>query len=127
MGEFVKYNLFIGRWSPFHCGHKHIIDTFLINKKPVCVAIRDSHEKWSAFQRKRMIEACYEDELRSGLLKVIIIPDIDGVIIGRQVGYYIVEAPEDVKRISGTEIRAGLSSEVPREVQAIIDELEDSI
>jgi len=37
----MKYCLFIGRWSPFHEGHKYIIDSFVNNGKNVCIAVRD--------------------------------------------------------------------------------------
>jgi len=44
----MKYNLFIGRFSPFHLGHKTIIDSFVKNGKPVCIAIRESDDKYPA-------------------------------------------------------------------------------
>jgi len=124
----MKYNLFIGRWSPFHNGHKTIIDSFLKNGKPVCIAIRDSKEKYPAAVRAGMIKAVYINELVKGLLKVIIIPDIEMVAIGRGVGYAIVEVPEIVKAISGTKIRmSGDKNDVPPEVKEIIESYEKAL
>jgi adenylylsulfate kinase len=112
----MKYNLFIGRFSPFHNGHKAIIDSFVDNGKPVCIAIRQSEEKYTALERYQMIRAVYGDRV-----KIIQIPDIEQVCIGRKVGYSIVEVPEDIKQISGTKIRNGKSTDVPKEVQELID------
>lgn len=37
-----KYALFIGRWQPFHNGHKHLIDSALLRGDDVCIAIRNT-------------------------------------------------------------------------------------
>jgi len=118
----MKYNLFIGRWSPFHNGHKTIIDSFINNNKPVCIAVRDSSEIYPLAIRIAMIKAVYINELRSGLVRVITIPDIEMVVVGRNVGYSIVEVPEDIKIISGTEIRKGNDKDnLPIEVKEIME------
>ena len=117
----MKYNLFIGRWSPFHNGHKYIIDSFLNNGKPVCIAIRDSDDKYPADYRKFMIESVYSEEMERGEVMVILIPDIEQVCLGRGVGYSIVEVPDDIKRISGTEIRDnGNIDDVPQAVKELM-------
>ena len=122
----MKYNLFIGRWSPFHLGHKTIIDSFIKNKKPVCIAIRESEEKYALWQRLVMINEVYKEEIREGLVKIITIPDIEMVAIGRDVGYSIVEVPDDIKIISGTEIRSTSNYDnLPPEVRKLIKEWEN--
>jgi len=102
----MKYTLFVGRWQPFHSGHKYIIDSFVNNGKPVCIAIRDTERTidnpFSPALRKKLIKQVYKD---NPLVKVITIPDIDTVVVGRGVGYAIMEAPEDIQRISGTKVR----------------------
>ena len=65
----MKYTLFIGRWSPFHYGHKYIIDTYVKNNKPVCIAIRNSKEKYSLDLRKKMIGLATRRRLRRVGLK----------------------------------------------------------
>lgn len=117
----IRYNLFIGRWSPFHNGHKTIIDSFLKNGKPVCVAIRESDEKYPVYVREEMIRAVYPIEYKSGMLRIITIPDIDQVCIGRGVGYSVVEVDKDIKAISATDIRAGKSFDMPQVVKRIIE------
>ena len=115
-----RYFLFIGRWSPFHEGHKYIVDSFVNNGK-VCVAVRDSEEKYPTEVRKKMIEAVYKDNPN---VEIIIIPDIEGVCVGRKVGYCLIEAPDEIKKISGTGIRAGTCDAIPDEVQRVIDKWE---
>jgi adenylylsulfate kinase len=117
----MKYTLFIGRWSPFHNGHKYIIDSFVKNGKPVCVAIRDSPEKYPVSLRMAMIKSVYEEEMKSGLLKVIEIPDIETVAVGRKVGYSLVQVPEKIEEISGTKIRSGHQFDLPDEVKELLE------
>lgn len=68
-----------------------------------------------------MVRAVYEEEIKSGMVKVMRIPDIEQVCIGRGVGYSIVEVGKDIERISATDIRAGKSFDVPQVVQRIMD------
>ena len=128
MVDEMKYILLIGRWSPFHRGHKYIVDTFINNGKPVCIAIRESKEEYSVSERMLMIQAVYKDKISEGLVKIISIPDIEGIAVGRKVGYYIVKIPEEIKEVSGTNIRANIKlivkrsmNDVPPEVQEVLD------
>lgn len=117
----MKYHLFIGRWSPFHKGHQYIIDSMVNNGKAVCVAIRDTPQSekdpFTVDQRKAMIEATY---LGNPMVKVIAIPDIEMVCVGRDVGYGIMQAPEEIQKISGTGVRQGTCDEVSDEVKEIM-------
>ena len=104
-----KYHLFIGRWQPFHKGHKALIDTVLGEGEKVLIAIReteiDHKNPYSVEERIEMIREIYPDEKR---VRIIHIPDIKGVNYGRNVGYQIreIRLHEDIEKISGTEIRA---------------------
>lgn len=119
-----QYKLYIGRWCPFHCGHRCIIDSMVNNGESVCIAIRKTDEIYPAKLRKEMIEACYPQQVSSGQVKVIIIPDIDMVCVGRNVGYALIQAPAEIQKISGTGIRQGTCNDIPHEVQCIIDRYE---
>ena len=107
----MKYALYIGRWQPFHNGHAAIIQKALDAGKNVCIAIRDTelspNDPYDAADRMFMIEEAYWELVKSGRVRVIIIPDIEGVYYGRGVGYAVVqyEMPDDVEGISATEIR----------------------
>lgn len=96
--------LFIGRWQPLHGGHIRLIETALKRNEPVVVAIRDTkrdkNNPYSVKQREGMIKSAFGDKV-----KIITIPDVKKVCIGRDVGYEVVKLPYDVEKISGTKIR----------------------
>lgn len=123
-----KYALFIGRWQPFHNGHKWLVDQALTKGKKVCIAIRETEisEKnpYTAEQRKEMIKRVYEDKV-----KVISFPDIESIHIGRKVGYEVVkeDPPADIMTISGTKVREGGETRVPQEVAHYIKTLKTTL
>ena len=108
--EHKKASLFVGRFQPFHEGHKSLIESVLKLGKPVVIAIRDSEishknpfstaERWSFIQ----------NTLREygELVKIVVIPDIDEICYGRDVGYQIrrIDLDEEIERISATYVRA---------------------
>ncbi len=104
----MKYNLFIGRYQSPHKGHMHIFDTFLKDKKPVLIAIRDIEPDTAnplpAAEVKTLWQKVYAG---NSFVKVIIIPDIASVNYGRGVGYEVneISVGETVASISATEIR----------------------
>ena len=109
-----QYSLFIGRWQPWHPGHRWLIDQRLNEGKNVCIAIRDvevnENQPWDAETIKKNVEVELHDLIQEGKIKVIIIPDIESVNYGRGVGYEIIEhvPPTDIKEISATKIRQEL-------------------
>jgi cytidyltransferase-like protein len=106
-----QYALFIGRWQPLHRGHKEMFNRALKQGKKVCIAIRDvqpdEKNPFSTEEVKSHIETQMAYLISSGLVKVIIIPDICSVEFGRGVGYDIIEhvPPMEIGKISATEIR----------------------
>ena len=108
-----RYSLFIGRYQPFHEGHKWLIQQRLDLNKKVCIAIMDIHDlepiknPFSAEEVKRNIDTQLKDLIDKDLVKTIIIPPIESVNYGRTVGYDIIEhiPPEKIKQISATKIR----------------------
>ena len=106
-----KYSLFIGRWQPWHSGHRWLIDQRLNEDKNVCVAIRDveinENQPWIASDIKLNVENELQDLIEQGRVKVIVIPDIESVNYGRGVGYDIIEhvPPSEIEKISATSIR----------------------
>ncbi|MDD5079446.1 MAG: adenylyl-sulfate kinase [Candidatus Omnitrophica bacterium] len=116
-----KYALFIGRWQPFHNGHKYLIDEALAKGENVCVAIRNTEisrkNPYTSEQRAEMIRRVYGDRV-----EIIIIPDITSINIGRNVGYEVnrIDPPADIEKISGTNVRAGKDDNVPKEVAEYI-------
>lgn len=113
-----KASLFIGRFSPFHKGHKYIFDSVLNNGGSILVAIRDSQDVYTPEQRKQMIEKVYADNPN---VTVIIIPDIDKVCVGRGVGYQIMAVPEQIREISASNIRReGKYANIPEEIVEMV-------
>lgn len=106
-----KYSLFIGRWQPWHSGHRWLIDQRLNEGKNVCVAIRDvevnENQPWNASDIKLNVENKLQNLIEEGRVKVIVIPDIESVNYGRGVGYDIIEhvPPSEIEKISATSIR----------------------
>lgn len=111
-----KYALFIGRWQPWHDGHQWLIDQQLNKGNNVCIAIRDvpldDKNWWSASDIEDSLVARFDKEINTGKIKVIVIPDIDSINIGRGVGYDIIEhvPSEEVAAISATKIREQLKN-----------------
>jgi nicotinamide mononucleotide adenylyltransferase len=111
-----KYALFIGRWQPWHEGHQWLVDNKLKKGENVCIAIRDVevNEKnlWSAFEIQLRLTEIFALEISLGKVKIVIIPDIDSINIGRDVGYDIIEhVPSDeIAQISATKIREQLKN-----------------
>lgn len=104
----MKRSLFVGRFQPFHAGHRALIDSVLAEGKTVLIAIRETplsgSDPYSVEQRAEMIRATYPDEEQ---VAIISIPDISEVCYGREVGYAIREIRLDAatEAISGTAIR----------------------
>ena len=107
----MKYSMFIGRWQPWHDGHRWLIDQRLEQNKNVLICIRevsqDDSNPYDPLEVKANIEKELEDLILLNRVKVIIIPDIESVNYGRGVGYDIIEhvPPQEVGEISATEIR----------------------
>ncbi len=107
----MKYSMFIGRWQPWHKGHRWLIDQRLNEGKNVLVCIRevslDDSNPYNPQDVKENIENELSDLIKLNRVKVIIIPDIESVNYGRGVGYEIIEhvPPENIGEISATKIR----------------------
>lgn len=106
-----KYAMFIGRWQTWHQGHEWLIRQQLDKGKNIWVAIRDVEvdENNPKTAHHVMMDLCKEPFIVENANKIMIsvIPDIESVNYGRGVGYEVIyhEPPEDIKKISGTEIR----------------------
>lgn len=103
--------LYIGRWQPWHGGHRWLIDQQLGQGNRVWIAIRDMEPNdknpFTAEQVKMNIESELADLIRDKKVIVSIVPDILSVNFGRGVGYDIIEhvPPVEVGEISATKVR----------------------
>ena len=105
--------MFIGRFQPFHDGHRWLIEQRLQLGKKICIAVMDIHEtepENNPFKTEEVIlniQDKLKKEISKGIVKVISIPPVESVNYGRDVGYDIIEhtPPADIKKISATKIR----------------------
>lgn len=107
----VKYSMYIGRWQPWHEGHRWLIDQRLNEGKNVLICIRDiepdEKNPWTSDEVMLNLAEELKDLLNEGRIKIIKIPDIESINIGRGVGYDVIEhcPPDQIKEISATKIR----------------------
>lgn len=105
------YAMFVGRWQTLHEGHKWLFNQKLELGENILICVRDvavdNSNPLSAEQVKVNIENEYQNLVKLGRVKVMIIPDIRSINYGRGVGYEVVEhfPPSEIKDISGTSIR----------------------
>ena len=112
-----QYSMFIGRWQPWHSGHKWLVDQRLEQGKNVLILIRDitpdDKNPFSALEVQQNIIMELWEHINKERVVVMIIPDIESVNFGRGVGYDIIEhiPPQEVSEISATKIREQLKQE----------------
>lgn len=112
-----QFSLFIGRWQPLHEAHKLMFKQVLDEGGNVCIAIRDiepdNNNPFTSLEVMRNIMDEYEQLMKEGRVKVMVIPDICSVEFGRGVGYSIIEhiPPHNVAQISATKIREKMREE----------------
>ena len=112
-----QYSMFVGRFQPFHGGHRWIVDEILDEGKNVLICIRDiepdDKNPYTSQEVENRITGALIDLIQEGRVKVMIIPDIESINFGRGVGYDIIEhiPPQEVSDISATKIREQLRNE----------------
>lgn len=107
--------LFIGRYQPFHQGHKQLILEGVRRVGQVCVAVRDTAGTDSRnpycfeYVRARIEHALREHD---GRYLIVPLPNITNVFYGREVGYTVerIELDKHVEAISASALRARLAS-----------------
>ena len=110
----TKRAMFIGRWQPFHNGHKWLINQKLSEGKPILIAVRDippdEKNPFTTEQTVEMVREVYSNQD----VEVISIPDVESVNWGRGVGYELNEhvPPQNIGFISATGIRNNIKDGV---------------
>jgi cytidyltransferase-like protein len=112
-----QYSMVVGRFQPFHDGHKWLMNQCLDEGKNVLICIRDiepdDKNPYTSQEVKNTITGSLLELIQEGRVKVMIIPDIESINFGRGVGYDIIEhiPPQEVSDISATKIREQLRNE----------------
>ena len=105
-----KTAIFIGRFQPFHEGHKRIFQNALKKNKQVCILVMDSYK----INKKNPLKFNYVRKKIKIALKnyknkyiIIKIPVVSEVVYGRKVGYKIrkIKLSKKIEDISATKIR----------------------
>ena len=115
--EGKQYSMFIGRWQPWHAGHRWLIDQRLNEGKNVLICIRDiepdEKNPWYSIEVMSNLHKELADLIDEGRVRVMIIPDIESVNFGRGVGYDIIEhtPPQEIHDISATKVREQMRKE----------------
>jgi hypothetical protein len=111
--------LFVGRYQPFHDGHRALIVEGMRRVGQACIAVRDTHGIDDKnpynfeYVRSRIEHGLREYE---GRFIVVPVPNVTHVFYGRDVGYVVerIELDKHVEAVSATEVRrkvSGRSSE----------------
>ena len=112
-----QYSMLVGRYQPFHDGHKWLMNQCLDEGKNVLICIRDiepdNKNPYTSEEVYNNVSQELSELISEGRVKVITIPDIESVNFGRGVGYDIIEhiPPQEVGDISATKIREQMRQE----------------
>ena len=101
----------LGRWQPWHAGHRALFERAIVKTGQVCIMIRDC-EGWNDSNpfKKEEVENFIHADLKKkyeGQYVILFVPNITNITYGRNVGYKIENEvfDEDIHNISATEIR----------------------
>jgi adenylyl-sulfate kinase len=117
MSKFTKRKtaLIIGRWQPWHEGHRGLFLEALERAERVAIGVRHTHatdgkNPFTFDEVKDFIDNDLSNEY-AGKYDVIELPNITNVIYGRDVGYKVekISLGEDVEKISATEVRKSMN------------------
>ena len=107
----------LGRWQPWHAGHRALFERAIAKTGQVVIQIRDCQgwqgsnpfeiEKVKGFIRRDL------DPIYQGQYEIQVVPNIVNITYGRDVGYKIEQESFDhlTESISGTKIRKTLGLE----------------
>jgi hypothetical protein len=104
----------LGRWQPWHDGHRALFDRAIAKTGQVCIMIRDC-QGWQGsnpFEIEKVKKFIQRDldMLYQGQYTIQIVPNIVNITYGRDVGYRIEQETFDssITDISATKIRKDL-------------------
>lgn len=103
--------MMLGRWQPWHAGHRALFERCLAKTGQVCILVRDCYKTSEAnpLPFGEVARRIHEDldPLYRDKFKVQLVPNIVNISYGRDVGYVIEQEVFDdtVHAISATNIR----------------------
>jgi adenylylsulfate kinase len=107
----------LGRWQPWHAGHRALFERAIAKTGQVCIMIRDC-QGWNQsnpFSWSTVKDAIRRDldPLYQGQYEITVVPNITNITYGRDVGYRIEQESFDdaTHAISATKIRKEMGLE----------------
>jgi len=107
----------LGRWQPWHAGHRALFERAISKTGQACIMIRDCQgwqgsNPFAADQVKGFIKRDL-DPLYQGQYEILLVPNIVNITYGRDVGYKIEQETFDeaTHNISATKIRKEMGLE----------------
>lgn len=107
----------LGRYQPWHDGHRALFDRAIQKTGQVCIMVRDC-QGWNnsnPFETEKVIKFIRRDldPLYQGQYHIMVVPNITNITYGRDVGYKIEKEEFDdrIHSISATSIRKVLGIE----------------
>jgi len=104
----------LGRWQPWHAGHRALFERAIAKTGQVCIMIRDCQgwngsNPFAAEQVKDLIRRDL-DPLFQGQYEILLVPNIVNITYGRDVGYKIEQETfdDEIHAISATKIRQSM-------------------
>ena len=111
----LKTALIIGRWQPWHKGHRELFKAALERAEQVAIGVRATHNTdgsnpFSFDEVKKFIDDDLGEEY-NGKYSVVELPNITNVIYGRDVGYNVekISFEKEIENISATKVRKSMN------------------
>jgi cytidyltransferase-like protein len=98
----MRTTFFIGKFMPFHEGHKLILDTLLLMGDDVTIGIKREISKQELRDFKKELKEIYGRDFR-----IVEMGWFDRIAHGRKTGYTFdrIPTPRNIETISATQIR----------------------
>lgn len=113
--------IMVGRFQPFHGGHKALVDKILEKHHMCCIMVRtvpaSNGNPLGVTEVVDGIQHELQDPKYRGRYNIMVVPNVAGVYYGRDVGYEIeqIDLPADIQAISATAIRKERGISLDRE------------
>jgi phosphopantetheine adenylyltransferase len=107
----------LGRWQPWHAGHRALFERAIKKTGQVCIMIRDcqgwNHSNPFGLEEVKSYIRADLDPMYKGMYEIIVVPNIVNITYGRDVGYIIEQETFDeaTQAISATAIRKQMGVE----------------
>lgn len=122
----MKTGVFIGRFQPFHEGHRKCVEKILSENDRCLILLRQTKttdkNPLDAARRTALIRAHFPDESTVSILTVDDPGAHMSVYIGRDVGYNLIQLDAQTETISATDLRRKLYEEAGKQYDPAMPE-----